>query len=149
MPLTVAARPHWLLLAGGTALVYFLVGAAALPLALPPGQVTPLFPSAGIALVALLLYGRRMALGVLVGALALNLLPAGHREQAAPWGAALPLILALSAALQAVLGAVLVRRYVQEPLALNTPGQVTRFYLAGGAAACLLNASVVTAVLWA
>ena len=51
-----------------TALVYALVDAAALLLAGPPGYASPLYPSAGIALAAVLTYGRAAVPGVLLGA---------------------------------------------------------------------------------
>ncbi len=55
------------------AVVYWLAARASLSLALVHGQVTPIWPPTGIALVAILIFGRSMALGVFVGALAVNL----------------------------------------------------------------------------
>ena len=42
-----------------TALGYFLAGRLALLLAIPPGYATAIWPSAGIALVVILLHGYR------------------------------------------------------------------------------------------
>ncbi|HEV2216658.1 MAG TPA: MASE1 domain-containing protein [Candidatus Dormibacteraeota bacterium] len=66
------------------AFVYWLAARASLSLALVHGQVTPIWPPTGIALVAILVFGRWMALGVYVGAFAVNL-PIGPT----PFGAAL------------------------------------------------------------
>lgn len=55
------------------AFVYWLAGRASLSLALVHGQVTPIWPPTGIALVAVLVFGRWMGLGIFVGAFAVNL----------------------------------------------------------------------------
>ena len=55
-----------------TALAYAGFGAAALALAGHPGYASPLYPSAGIALAAALVYGRVALLGVLLGGLAVQ-----------------------------------------------------------------------------
>jgi len=55
------------------AFVYWLAAQASLSLALVHGQVTPIWPPTGIALVAVLVFGRPMALAIFVGALAVNL----------------------------------------------------------------------------
>ena len=55
------------------ALVYWLAARASLSLALVHGQVTPIWPPTGIALVAILVFGRPMALAIFAGALAVNL----------------------------------------------------------------------------
>ena len=55
------------------ALVYWLAARASLSLALVHGQVTPIWPPTGIALVAVLVFGRPMAIAIFVGALAVNL----------------------------------------------------------------------------
>lgn len=58
---------------GGVAVVYYLGGLAGLRLALVGGQVTPLWPSTGIALAALLVFGLRVWPGIVLGALAVNI----------------------------------------------------------------------------
>jgi hypothetical protein len=54
------------------ALAYALAGVVMLQFAIPPGYVTPLFPSAGIALFAVWRYGLRSLPGVFAGALAVH-----------------------------------------------------------------------------
>ena len=66
------------------AVVYWVAGSLSLRLALVHGQVTPIWPPTGIALVAILVLGRRVWPAVFVGALAVNL-PIGP----SPLGAAL------------------------------------------------------------
>src|SRR5256886_6372619 len=55
------------------ALAYWLAALVSLRLALVHGQVTPIWPPTGIALVAVLVFGRPMAIAIFVGALAVNL----------------------------------------------------------------------------
>ena len=52
------AWQRWLLPAVLTALGYFVAGELALQLAIPPGYASPLYPSAGLALAAVLEIGR-------------------------------------------------------------------------------------------
>ena len=66
------------------AFVYWLAARLSLSLALVHGQVTPIWPPTGIALVAILVFGRSMSLAVFAAALAVNL-PIGP----SPLGAAL------------------------------------------------------------
>lgn len=55
------------------AIVYWVVARLSLSLALVNGQVTPLWPPSGIALVAFVLFGRRMWPAIAVAAFAVNL----------------------------------------------------------------------------
>ena len=54
-------------------LAYWLAASASLRLALVHGQVTPIWPPTGIALVAMLVFGRKVWPAVFLGALAVNL----------------------------------------------------------------------------
>eukprot|EP01137_Pigoraptor_chileana_P006930 Opistho-2@51816 len=56
------------------ALTYVLTGAASLQLAIPPGYASPLFPPAGIALAAALVYGWRVLPAVTLGSLSVQML---------------------------------------------------------------------------
>ena len=57
-------QPHALWVIAGTALAYVLAALPALQLlAIPPGYASPLYPPAGIALAAVLVYGRVAMLG--------------------------------------------------------------------------------------
>ena len=132
-----------------TALAYFVAGEAALLLAIPPGYASPIYPSAGIALAAALVYGRRALPGVMIGAYLINLHTAGARDPTA-LNLLLPLLSAVGAAAQAALGAALVNRRRQGPLLLAEPRQVAGFFFWGAVVACLLNASLSTSALtWA
>ena len=62
----------WWQVAVLTALAYAAVGALALMLAGPPGYASPLYPAAGIALAARLVFGPAALPGVWLGAFAVN-----------------------------------------------------------------------------
>ncbi len=125
-----------------TALAYAAVGAAALLLAGPPGYASPLYPSAGIALAAVLVYGRSALSGVWLGAFAVNVgLGLLHSQRG--WAlVGLPLLIGAGAALQAGVGAALVRRFVATPVVLNSPGDLLRTGLLGAMVACLVSPSI-------
>jgi diguanylate cyclase (GGDEF)-like protein len=133
------------------ALPYVLLGALGLLL----GSPSPVFPSAGLALAALLWFGNRALPGLWVGALVLNL---GLHWLGEPWlghGATLTLvataaIIATGASLQAWWGSWLVRRWQGEAWqALAREQDTLRFLLLGGVLAGLVSASVGTAGLGA
>src|SRR5581483_10147317 len=84
------------------ALAYWAAARLGLQLALVHGQVTPIWPPTGIAVVAMLVFGFRVWPAVFVGALAVNL-PIGPT----PLGAA---IIAIGNTLAPVTAAALLRR---------------------------------------
>ncbi|MFM8321742.1 MAG: CHASE domain-containing protein, partial [Chloroflexota bacterium] len=97
------------------AVLYYLTARLGFLIALPPGNVTALWPPSGLAFAAALLWGWPSATGVFLGSLAVNIwsLTAG----AAPDGLAalvLPVAAAIAAAssVQAGLGAELLRRVI-------------------------------------
>src|SRR6185295_17135676 len=55
------------------AFAYWLAARLSLNLALVNGQVTPIWPPTGIAVVAILVFGRRAAISIFLAALAVNL----------------------------------------------------------------------------
>ena len=137
------------LVALGTALAYAAVGALALLLAGPPGYASPLYPSAGIALAAVLTYGRAALPGVLLGAFAVNAELGLLRHQSGMDLVSLPLLIAFGAMLQAGVGAWLVRRFVGPAVVLNAPRDIARAGLFGGLLACTISTSIATPALWA
>ena len=131
-----------------TALAYALVGRTALLLAIPPGYASPLYPSAGLALAAVLVYGWRVAPAVALGAFVINLSLNLPRTLDAA-SLAVPALIASGAALQALFGAALVRRFVPQPVTLTEPRDIALFFLVGALTACTLNASLAALVLGA
>jgi PAS domain S-box-containing protein len=142
-------QPPGLWIAAGTALAYAAVGWLALLLAGPPGYASPLYPSAGLALAAVLVYGRAALPGVLLGAFAVNAGLGLLRGQSGASMLVLPLIIGTGAALQAGLGAALIRRFVAQPVVLNAPRDIALAGLLGALLACTVSPSVATPALLA
>lgn len=127
------------------AALYILTGKLGLLLAVPPGYVTIIWPPSGIALGMLLVHGRRLWPGVLLGSLLLNGNVTGlySLEQGFNTTAALATLgIAVGSTAQALAGWALIERWVGLPLRLNQVGQVLRLFLLGGPLACLIAASV-------
>ncbi len=133
---------RWLLPSLLTALAYIALSRLALLLAVPPGYAAPIYPSAGLALAAVLVFGRRALPGVFLGAFLVNLQLSDPRALGALSTFGLPLVSGLGAGLQAALGTALVRWRLPGPLRLAEPREVAWFCLLGGLLACLVNASL-------
>ena len=111
--------------------VYFVAGKLALRMAIPPGYATAAWPAAGIALGAILLHGARVAPGVLVGSFFVNIWTSFDTSSA---GAVLRSVgiasgIGVGAALQALVAASLVRRFVGFPTKLSRESDVAKFVL--------------------
>lgn len=126
------------------AIGYFLSAELGLMLAVPPGYASPIFPASGIALAGVLIIGYRGWPGVFAGSLALNLLVSSDPGATMPAWATILLACAigLGAALQAVAGAYLVRRYSAYPHPISDWRKVITFLFWGGPASCLLSAII-------
>ncbi len=138
---------HWAAAFALTALCYALAGVAALPLAIPPGYSAPLYPAAGIAFASVLIFGHRMLPAIAIGSLCVNLTLAIEHRAFGPTTLPVPFAIAIGATLQAFLGALLTKRFVQQPLTLSEPRDIAVF-LCAGAVACLVNPIVGNLALW-
>ena len=118
-------------------------------LAIPPGYASAIWPAAGLALAAILLWGYRVWPGVWLGSFAAYLwtaLGAGNAILSVSTVSAA--VIGSGAALQAVFGAYLILRFVGRPLNLYRLPDVVRFLLLGGPVSCLVNATVSVTCLW-
>ena len=89
-------RRHWLWPALLTALAYFVAGELALKLlAIPPGYAAPIYPAAGLALVAVLVYGHGVLPGVVLGSYLVNLQVSAGDGLLSPTVLLLPLLSAV------------------------------------------------------
>jgi diguanylate cyclase (GGDEF)-like protein len=131
------------------AIGYFLSAFASTLLALPPTGASPIWPSAGIALAALILFDKKILPGLFLGALFAqtfcffdNSSSGGLINSFFIGG-----LISIGSCLQALLGAWLIKRYVEEHDLLCKDSQIIRFLLLGGPVACLVAASIGTATL--
>src|SRR5437868_7770420 len=132
-----------------TAAIYFVAGRLALLLAIPPGYATAVWPAAGLALGCILLFGNRAWPGVIIGAFLVHdwTLLDTPTSGAIVKSVAVPAVIGGAAALQALAGAFLVRRFVGVRTALATEKEVARFSLVASAS-CLITSTVGVTTLW-
>src|SRR6266498_993624 len=111
-------------------------------LAVPPGYATAVFPAAGVALAALLLYGAPLAPGVWLGSFAMNLAigyqGSGHVTAT---NASVAATIAIGSTAQALAGVWLIRRAIGFPNALDREKDIGLFLLLGGPLSCLVSAT--------
>jgi len=114
------------------AVSYYVIGNLGMLAALDGTVITPVWPPSGVALVGILLFGYPMALGVIVGSLALNL----------GVGLSLPVALAVAIGnnLEYVGGAFLLRRVRGFHLALDRPKDVFALMFLAGTLATTFSA---------
>lgn len=135
----------------GMAVVYFAAGRIALLLAIPPGYATAVWPAAGLALAGVLLFGYRLSVGVLLGSFLTNIWTSFDSSSPASMlrSMLIPAGIGMGAALQAMLGGLLVRRFVGQHDPLNGEMKVVKLLALGGPVSCLVNATVGVSVLLA
>jgi len=145
---TLTDKPlHWTVAFALTGLCYVIAGIAALQLAIPPGFAAPLYPAAGVALASVLVFGRRMLPAVFIGSLCASLSYALRGNPFRPEVLIVPFAIAFGAALQALVGARLVGRFVKQPLTLSEPRDIGAFLLVA-MALCLVNAVIANLAQW-
>ncbi len=140
MPPTSNRLLQFLLVAVG----YYLSGRLGLLLAIPPGYATAVWPASGIALAATLLLGRNATAGVFAGSFAVNI---SNGLDTTSWYALLqalpvPVTIGAGAAAQALVGAMLIERFVGYRNLLVQELQVVWMLALGGPLACLINAII-------
>lgn len=105
-------------------LLYFAAGKFGLSLAFLHASATPVWPCTGLAVAALLLFGRRLWPGVALGAFLVNLTTAGS-----PWTSA---AIAFGNAVEALLIAAWVQRYARGREAFQRPQDIFAFVILAG-----------------
>jgi PAS domain S-box-containing protein len=128
-------------------LVYAVTARLGLLLAIQPGNASPLFPAAGFAMAAALAWGRPVLWAVPLAATVANLMQLSGMQPLTPSTAAIWAATGVGAALQAALGAWLMRRMLQQPVVLSEPPDLWRFMLVVAPLACCTSATVACAVL--
>lgn len=126
------------------AISYMLMGWVALQFALPPGVVSPIWPSSGIALAAMILYGQIYWPGVLIGSFLTN-----ATTNSAGLAISIPLSLgiALGASLQAIVGNYLWQRFSVSSDLFGSYRNVIALFLAAFLG-CVINSTLGTFFLY-
>jgi len=118
----------------GLALAYYLAGRAGLSLASLNASISPIWPATGIAIAALVLFGRDLWPAVAAGAFLVNLTTSGTL-----WVAA---VIAVGNTCEAVLGAYLVERFANGAQAFQRSRDVFFFLIGGAVIAPVVSATV-------
>lgn len=126
------------------AAAYFATGKLGIFLAVPPGYATAIWPPSGIALAGILLYGYRVWPGVLLGSILVNLPTTLVTGSTLDIAVSVGVILTISggAALQAVTGAYLLKRFAGFPNLLAGEQEIFSFMLIGGILSSLVNCTI-------
>ncbi|MGZ0078058.1 EAL domain-containing protein [Methylomonas sp. YC3] len=140
---------RFFLLNSALALAYFIGGYLGHMLAMQPSHASPIWPSAGIALAALLGYGPKLLPGLIIGSLGTQIYAFGDLATPEDWftpiwvGAAA----SVGAIAQPLLGASLINRWIGRHNPLMEDRHVVWFFLLA-IASCLISASVGTSFLY-
>jgi len=126
----------------GLAIAYFVTGKLGLMLAVPPGYATAIWPPSGIALAGIIVFGWRIWPGILLGSFLVNVSFDSSSINAAILSLGIPLVIGSGTVLQAVIGAILVRRFAAFPNDLANVNEVFAFLFWGGLVSCLVNATL-------
>ncbi|MBI3145488.1 MAG: MASE1 domain-containing protein, partial [Pseudogulbenkiania sp.] len=131
------------------ALAYLGCAQLSLLLAAPPTYAAPVWPAAGVALFGLLVWGGRCWPAVWLGVFASSLLNRAmlHGSDVTPALVALSATLAAGAALQAIIGARLLRPVLNATEPLEEERDVFFFLSLGGPLACVVSATIGVAAL--
>ncbi len=126
------------------AAAYYLTGRLGLLLAVPPGYATAMWPPSGFALAGLLLLGYRYWPAVLLGSFGVNLFTSfdPSNNETMLFSSIIAVIIGAGAALQGVVGAWLVRRFVALPNSLEQLRDISLLLLFGGPVSCLINSLI-------
>ncbi|MBD9358203.1 EAL domain-containing protein [Methylomonas albis] len=132
-----------LLLNSALALAYFAGGYLGHQLAMPPSHASPIWPSAGIALAALLGYGSRILPGLIIGTLCTQIYTFADLATADDWS--MPILMggaaSVGAIAQPLLGAALINRWIGKYNPLMEDRHIVWFFLLA-IASCLVSASI-------
>ena len=134
---------QWSIQLIGLIAAYVLLGHYCRYLAIPPGYTIILFPPAGLALAAMLVGGYRLLPGVAIASFTVSVLGVyvnfGKIDNTS---IVLSCFIALGACLQATVSAYLIKKRLNNNLALDNNKQILQFFLIGGPLACLINSCI-------
>ena len=128
------------------AAVYAAVAKVSFFFTIPPGNITPIFPAAGLALAAVMLMGRKALIGVWLGSFAANTLSfidgsMKFRFLGFP-DLLVATVIGLGAMSGAAAGAFLLRRVCKEEHPLQNGRNVLAFVVFGGLLGCAISPTV-------
>lgn len=124
----------------GLAFFYVLTAKLGFLVAVPPGNVTLLWPPSGLALAVLMLWGYRACYGIALGAFCVNLWDMGYTMPLST-AACIAAGIACGSTVQTVVAATLLRRRIGPDLLLTNAATMIRF-AAFAAVSCLIASTI-------
>lgn len=125
------------------AVLYFLSALVGMLIKVPSTNITPLWPPAGVALAAILLFGYRPIISIFIGSFFLNIY-----EVMQVWPDStlaqyfnISFLTGIGASLQAAANAALIKQFVSKKLLFTNTFSIIKFYIIG-AISCLINANI-------
>jgi PAS domain S-box-containing protein len=134
------------------AALYALVAKASFLFTIPPDDVSPVFPAAGIALAAAIILGRKALPGIWLGSFAANAISFVDGTVAAAHSVMPNLLvgalIGMGATSGAAAGAYLVRRFCKDGHPLYSGWNVLVLVTVGGPGCCIISATIGVFSLW-
>ncbi len=126
------------------AISYAVFGFLADLLTVQTSDATAIWPSAGIALAACLIWGRGVWPGIFIGAFIINIWIAfdSTNNQTILSSVLLISMISFGAVLQALIGHFLITKSSLQPNSFQTPKQICKLLCFGGAFSCIIGASI-------
>ncbi len=120
------------------AVSYFLLGLVGLQLAVPPSQAGAIWPPAGLALTAMLIYGPAIWPGIFIGNFLISAWAFGFNPENFP----IYIATGIGASLNAYISSKLIKKTIGFPNDLIKDRDIFIFFLIGGPLGCLISSSV-------
>ena len=125
------------------AVVYAALAKASFLLTIPPGNITPIFPAAGLALAVVIILGPKALIGVWIGSFLANTLfffdSSMSSVQVGPLNALVGAIIGIGATLSAAAGALFVRRFCKGEHPLQSGKNVLILIIVGAFGCCMIS----------
>ena len=132
------------------AFIYFASGVLGLQLAIPTGYATAIFPASGVALAAILLGGNVYLISAWFGSFTINIWLGLQHASPSVSGFMIAALIASGSALQAWVGASVVRKLLGERWRqLDHEADILKFLGVSGPVICIISATIGTLTLWA
>ncbi len=129
------------------ALGYFLGSYIGTQLTIVPSYASPIWPASGIALVAVLIYGRKIFPGLLIGAFLAQYHSFHSTTENTYLSEFISFVICIGSVLQAFFGAWLIRKFTGDNDPLIENNKIVRFFLLGGPVSCVTAATIGTTAL--
>jgi diguanylate cyclase (GGDEF)-like protein len=129
------------------ALGYFLGSYVGTQLTIVPSYASPIWPASGVALVAALIYGRKILPGLFIGAFLAQYYSFHSSTGNVYLSEFISFIISIGSVLQAFFGAWLIRKFIGDNDPLIENNKIIHFFLLGGPVSCITSATIGTTAL--